>query len=475
MMEAKKHGFRFTVIWYFSTIFLVFTAAMYIAFFSLFTTTGQMQERMDRYILLAGISDSVSTARNGFTAYFEALGSGDGADGDRLEGVMDNVDDAFAKLDVLEDAIGEESGVGILHGSICSRLDYIKGRIPFLEAGDHSSYHSILAVFDDLLESGLSDYLFMVAGYDFVESMGTAGYLETMRKAIACLIAVCFLVVILFSITFSKDLSTPVKAITESAHELARGNYDTPELKGARQLELASLEESINLMKKAVKERSEFEKELYERRIREAEMSKDLSRAHYLALQAQINPHFLFNALTTISNTALMENADRTVELANTMASFFRYTLEFRNEVSLGEELEFCRQYLMIQKKRFSDRLDFEIDCDASVSLLKIPPLVVEPFVENAVMHGLEPKEDGGRVVVSACLHDENFASIVVEDDGIGMDAVELPQQGRKGRIGIRNVEERLSLFFDNASSVDIRRTETGGTRVVILVPFNKD
>ena len=473
MMEAKKHGFRFTVIWYFSTIFLVFTAAMYIAFFSLSTTTGQMQERIDRYILLAGLSDSVSGARDGFSSYFRDLGTG-GSDEDRLNGVIGSIDDAFSELDVLEDAIDEESGPGLLHESIRSRLGYIKDHVSEVSKGDHISYYSIMAVFDDLLESGIPDYLSMVVGFDSVESIRTAQYLGTMRRAIAYLIAACFFVLILFSITFSKSLSRPVKAITESARELARGNYDTPELKGAEQLELASLEESINLMKKAVKERSEFEKELYERRIREAEMAKDLSRAHYLALQAQINPHFLFNALTTISNTALMENAGRTVELANTMASFFRYTLEFRNEVSLEEELGFCRQYLMIQKKRFSDRLDFRISCDDSVLGMKIPPLVVEPFVENAVMHGLEPKEEGGRVVVSACLRDGGTVEIVVEDDGIGMDARELPMQGRKGRIGIRNVEERLSLFFDNASSVNIGSTEDGGTRVVMLLPFKK-
>lgn len=474
LMEAKKHGFRFTVIWYFSTIFLVFTAVMYIAFFALFSTTGKMQEKIDRYILLDKLSDSVNLARSGLDAYHGKLEMGNGDTFVLLEMVKADIAKAFSILDTLEDALDDEEEAFLLHESIVSNLTTVSNLVNNFALGKGDAYMQASVILDDLLGSGIPDYLSLVVRYDTVESIDTAIYLERMRSSIIYMIGICFAIVILFSFMFSKSLDRPVKAITESAGELAKGNYDTPELKGAEPLELASLEESINKMKKAIKERSEFEKEIYERRVREAEMAKELNRAHYLALQAQINPHFLFNALNTISHTALFENAEKTVELTNTLALFFRYTLEFRNEVSLAEELDFCTQYLIIQKKRFSDRLDYVIDCDDGIGGVLIPPLVIEPFVENAVIHGLEPKENGGCIQVSASASMDGMVKVVVEDDGMGIEeGFEPPAQGRKGRIGIKNVEERLGLFFEGRSSVKMERIAGGGTRVEIMIPRN--
>lgn len=475
LMEAKKHGFRFTVIWYFSTIFLVFTAVMYIAFFALFSTTGKMQEKIDRYILLDRLSDSVHLARSGLDAYHGAL---EGAEADAsvlLEVAKANIDKAFSVLYTLEKTTDDEKETFLLHESIVSNLEIVSSLAGNFASDGKDAYLQAMVILDDLIGSGIPDYLSLVVRHDTVESIETAIYLEKMRISIIYMIAICFAVVLLFAFMFSKNLARPVKAITESAGELAKGNYDTPELEGAEPLELASLEESINKMKKAIKERSEFEKEIYEQRVREAEMAKELNRAHYLALQAQINPHFLFNALNTISHTALFENAEKTVELTNTLALFFRYTLEFRNEVSLAEELDFCTQYLTIQKKRFSDRLDYVIGCEDGIGDVPIPPLVIEPFVENAVIHGLEPKENGGCIHVSASASMDGMVRVVVEDDGMGIEeGFEPPAQGRKGRIGIKNVEERLDLFFEGRSSVKMERIAGGGTRVEIMIPRNE-
>ena len=474
LMEAKKHGFRFTVIWYFSTIFLVFTAVMYIAFFALFSTTGKMQEKIDRYILLDKLSDSVHLARAGLDAYHEALEGGDEEASALLDIAEADISKAFSVLDDLENTADDEQEAFLLHESIVSNLATVSRLAGEFASSGNDAHLQADVILDDLIGSGIPDYLSLVVRHDTVESIDTAIYLENMRISIIYMIAICFAIVILFAFMFSKSLARPVKAITESAGELAKGNYDTPELKGAEPLELASLEESINKMKKAIKERSEFEKEVFERRVREAEMANELNRAHYLALQAQINPHFLFNALNTISHTALFENAEKTVELTNTLALFFRYTLEFRNEVSLAEELDFCRQYLIIQKKRFSDRLDYVIGCEEGIGDVPIPPLVIEPFVENAVIHGLEPKENGGCIHVSASSCQDGLIRIAVEDDGMGIEEdFEPPAQGRKGRIGIKNVKERLALFFEGRSSVRMERIAGGGTRVEIWIPRN--
>lgn len=474
-MDAKKHGFRFTVIWYFSTIFIVFTAVMYIAFFALFATTGKMQEKIDRYILLDRLSGCIRSARIGLDAYREAVNGTLGDDAGVRDVLDAHLNQAFLILDTLEEASLDGSEAYLVHESIVSGLTGFEGLVDMMSKNDGDAYREASDILDMLLESGIPDYLSLVVGYDTVESVETSVYLARMRISIIYMIAICFAIVILFAFMFSKSLARPVKAIMESAVELAKGNYDTPELKGAEPLELAFLEESINKMKKAIKERSEFEKELYERKVREAEMAKELNRAHYLALQAQINPHFLFNALNTISHTALFENAEKTVELTNTMALFFRYTLESRNEVGLAEELEFCRQYLTIQKKRFSDRLDYTICCEDGLGDTAIPPLVIEPFVENAVIHGLEPKEEGGRISISASASPDGFVKITIEDDGMGIeDGFEPPSGGRKGRLGIRNVAERLDLFFEGRAGLKMENIDKGGTRVEIRIPRNR-
>ena len=129
---------------------------------------------------------------------------------------------------------------------------------------------------------------------------------------------------------------------------------------------------------------------------------RELEKARYNALQSQINPHFLFNTLNTISRTALFENAPSTVDLIDNLAAVFRYTLKHNEDVTLAEEIQFIREYLTIQQYRFKERLSFSILLGEELKEMRIPPLILQPLVENAMIHGLEPKVEGGSIAIEA-------------------------------------------------------------------------
>ena len=199
-------------------------------------------------------------------------------------------------------------------------------------------------------------------------------------------------------------------------------------------------------------------------------------RRRYNALQAQINPHFLFNTLNVISRTALFEGADTTVDLIDSLASIFRYTLEYHDDVSLKEELHFVSEYLAIQQYRFKERLRYSIVCPEELEDLRLPPFVIQPFVENAMIHGLEPMIEGGEI--SIVIKKENKRAIMtITDTGVGIDLekFELALKQKKQHIGIQNIIGRLDLYFNGKSRVDLQKVnESGGTRVTLDLPIKR-
>lgn len=195
-----------------------------------------------------------------------------------------------------------------------------------------------------------------------------------------------------------------------------------------------------------------------------------VDRAEMEALQSQINPHFLFNALNTIGSL-IRTSPERARQLLFTLSGFFRRNLSTNDAVSLEQELEHVRAYLEIEKARFGNRLKtvFDIEPDTRIT---IPPLILQPLVENAVKHGLLPKMDGGTVVVTATASDETVV-ISVADDGTGMstDRVQsLFQDSRNGEsVGLRNVNKRLQMHF--GTGLTIESTQGVGTTVTMSIP----
>jgi two-component system LytT family sensor kinase len=217
--------------------------------------------------------------------------------------------------------------------------------------------------------------------------------------------------------------------------------------------------------------------ERLEATIREQQISRLATEAELRALRAQLNPHFLFNALTTVGY--LIQTApERAMETLLRLTSLLRGVLRrTTNEFStLGDELELIEAYLEIEQARFEERLRVTIDVSPALRALSIPSLLVQPLVENAVKHGIAPSVQGGEVIVAAFLEPENGAGeqlrISVRDTGVGTTDGALTR-GRERGVGISSVEHRLRVHYGTAASFHISSLPDVGTTVDLVVPVH--
>jgi two-component system, LytTR family, sensor kinase len=213
--------------------------------------------------------------------------------------------------------------------------------------------------------------------------------------------------------------------------------------------------------------------------LREQEINKLATEAQLRALRAQVNPHFLFNALTTIGY--LVQTApDRAFETLMKLTSLLRGVLRTDTEfVTLEQELQLIASYLDIERVRFEERLRVNIDVPDDLLSVRVPSLLVQPLVENAIKHGITPSRFGGEVSIRARLEtpsgDQNgtrdVLDITVSDTGIGASEIELVRGRRRG-LGLRNIEERLRCYAGNSASLRISSTLGEGTVVELRLPL---
>lgn len=199
-----------------------------------------------------------------------------------------------------------------------------------------------------------------------------------------------------------------------------------------------------------------------------------LAEAELRALRAQISPHFIYNALTAIASFTTTDPA-RARELVLTFADFTRYSFRRHGEfTTLAEELQAIHSYLEIERARFGDRLSVRLRISPETLATVIPYLCVQPLVENAVKHGLEPGIDGGLVTI-ASVDDGTHTEITVEDNGVGMapDRAKalLEASATSDHVGMRNVDRRLRQLYGDEGGLVIETNEGAGTMVRVRVP----
>ncbi len=215
-------------------------------------------------------------------------------------------------------------------------------------------------------------------------------------------------------------------------------------------------------------ERLQIRSKASEERARLAQ--QEALKARLDALKARTNPHFLFNSLNTVAG--LIEEDPETAERAiEKLSALLRFTLDGsrRDRIQLGEELAAVRSYLDVERLRFGDRLGTTLDLDSGVEGIPVPPLILQPLVENAVLHGIAPRREGGRLWVRAG-RETNTLILSVEDDGPGPNG----SAHRGSRTSLRDLTSRLELAYAGRATLKTGSRADGGYRVEITLPIEE-
>ena len=222
-------------------------------------------------------------------------------------------------------------------------------------------------------------------------------------------------------------------------------------------------------------------------------MQLSTKQAEFLALQNQINPHFLYNTLDSIRGDALAAGAQSIADITEALSTFFRYTItETRNLVTIGEELENVHNYFVIQQYRFGDKLTMDVDIKDNrdeILRMQCPKLFLQPIIENAIFHGLERRKDDGLLTISIEQADEDL-HVDISDNGAGIPAEQLialnkslsrvsvgaimeEPNGKKGGIALKNVCRRIKLLFGERYGIHISSIVGIGTKVEVVLPIS--
>ena len=196
------------------------------------------------------------------------------------------------------------------------------------------------------------------------------------------------------------------------------------------------------------------------------------SSAQLAMLRYQLNPHFLFNTLNSISTLVLLKQTERANAMLSRLSSFLRYTLanEATANVTLAQEVETLKLYLEIEKMRFEDRLRPRFDIDPRCAKARLPSLLLQPLVENAIKYAVTPKEEGAEIAVSARLAGDRV-QIAVSDTGPGVHGTKLRPSLSTG-VGLANIRDRLAQAFGPDHRFETRSNRGGGFGVEIEIPF---
>ena len=293
---------------------------------------------------------------------------------------------------------------------------------------------------------------------------------------------------IMLMIIFTGSITRPIRELSEVAEQVGQGEfdivvktYDSEDEIGVLSKTFASMLESIKRYIVQIRENIQKESAMKERELMMEGQMKD---AQLKYLQAQINPHFLFNTLNAGAQLAMLEGADKTTDFINKMASFFRYNLSKLNEdTTLGEELALVDTYIYILNVRFSGEIHYEKRIDGNFDNIKVPSMILQPIVENAVNYGIRDIE-GEKIIELSSQNIDGYIEISIWDNGKGMDKERIEQvlsgeyvsdrsSSNSNGIGLGNVMGRLELYFGESSLLDIRSEGVNqGTEVVIRIPY---
>jgi two-component system sensor histidine kinase YesM len=259
----------------------------------------------------------------------------------------------------------------------------------------------------------------------------------------------------------------PVKQLSSAMHETEGGNLDIV-IYNNREDEFGILYEDFNEMTLRIKTFTE----------QRVQNEKDLNTANIAMMHAQLNPHFLYNTLDTIKWSAKMHHIPQISTMATSLAKIMRMSISTNRFIYLEDEISIVKSYMEIQKIRFDNRFTYKCTLPNELSKVKIPKLIIQPIVENAVMHGLLDMNEGNISVKCFVADEELFIEVIDNGCGINDDVLKnLNSKGEnklKNHIGFYNVNKIIRLSYGEEFGLNAERIKEGGTRVVLRMPIVK-
>lgn len=341
----------------------------------------------------------------------------------------------------------------------------------------------------------VSDYISNLNNERFKEN---AGHYLRMSQSLKFMEVLCFLIFGIISVIgvivvtiICNNITNPLKSLATAAGQVSSGNYDVELSRNVSDDEvgvvtLAFLNMIQSIRESIVKLRENMEKER-EMKEKELMMEAHLKDAQLKYLQAQINPHFLFNTLNAGAQLAMMEGADRTYDYVQQVATFFRYNIKKDNDiVSLRDEVSMVDTYIYILNVRFSGEIGYEKEVDEDLLDIKLPGMCLQPIVENCVNYGI--RDIGWKGVINlSVLRDRDRVCVSIKDNGIGMSPERIEEvldrrlkesneNSDSNGIGLANVMTRLELLYGSTEVIDIfSEGKNKGTEVRLYLPFDEN
>lgn len=408
---------------------------------------------MNDYIEITGFMDAFSEENVWLEAYIRPA-----LDVDRNYRLAGEETDRRMEL-LRPDLAADRREEYVLKRAICNAMEhYRETQVVFLNTGRsgdafiqrYLSLKSQAAYIDGYTRELLNSC--MERGGEQWQEIETANNLNSRRFSGFLVGATVLMIVILLILT--RSVLRPLEDLGGAADHISAGRYDAPPLEARGNDELGRAARSFNLMQTeirrtihALEKQAEMEKSLLEKEVEAAQMQHKLQEGRFAQLQSQINPHFLFNTLSTIAALAREEGAPLSEDLVLRLSSFFRYSLESDEKVvPLGREIQLLRDYMELQETRYGDRITMEVRSDPALEDVPVPKFILQPLVENAILHGLRQCTEGGCIRVRSRRDRTGNIVITVTDNGCGFDTSRLgaAADGERRSVGLKNIAERM-------------------------------
>jgi two-component system sensor histidine kinase YesM len=272
------------------------------------------------------------------------------------------------------------------------------------------------------------------------------------------------------------NITKRTKLVVNLSKNIAQGNFSQIPQDEIGRDEIGVLTQSINQMSLQLQALIDEE---YNARLVKAHLERETAQAKLLALQSQVNPHFIFNTLECVRLKAIVKHEAETAKIIMYISKMFRHLIDWDDDIILlGEDIKFLEEFLHVQKYRFEDEFEYNVIVDEAAKSCFLPKLIIQPVVENACVHGVESISRHRKVEIRIEVSDGRMR-ISVSDNGIGIAAPRLEemqkmlQDGEKltHSVGLYNLYQRLHLYYGKDFTIDVQSRKGQGTKTRIVIP----